>query len=191
MAIFDRYYGYFSPRELLENEWVVFFALFLLFFALIFLSLSNAFKKKTKKPKYFMDAFLAGPEKGINKGAITIISAVIAFFAASALIRGQILSQYLGDIVTLWVTVIILVIMLVLLIPFYRALKQSTGAGIALGIVLFILWVTLRIIPLQEILPYQYYTYEFEQFYDTITSYAIVIFIIIASIIWGVIKKKK
>ncbi len=166
------FYGI-SPSELLQNEWFVFGGIFLLVFAFVYFSLSNFF---TREHKNKMFPWLSETQE--NKGPVFVISLVIALFTAAAFAQKDYLSQYMGEAVTIWITIVVLIVMVILSIPFYKALKASVGGVIAGVVIIALIWGGLNIINPYELVPSASYNESFQQFYEAVTSPVILLVIL-------------
>jgi len=165
-----------SPSELLQNEWVVFAGVFLLVFAMVFFALSRQFSSKKKNKYPWLNEVDAS-----NKAVPGIIALVIAFFSAATFVRQNLIEGIFGEAITVWIFLLVLIVLVILFIPFYKALKQNVGEGIAIFIILFGVWAVLKF----GFDPYQYnLPYNFYEIYDFIIS---PIFLIILIVIGGVI----
>ena len=169
------YYN-FSPSELLQNEWVVFIGVFLIVFAMVFLALSRQFSSKKKNK---MMPWLTETES--NKAIPGIIALVIAFFSAAAFVKNNLIEGIFGEAITVWIFLLVLIVLVILFIPFYKALKQNVGEGIAIFIILFGVWAVLKF----GFDPYQYnLPYDFYEIYDFVIA---PIFLFILIVVGGVI----
>ncbi len=136
--------GYYSsPIEYLENEWVMFGILFILFFAVIFYTLNKAFK----------DNVVAGI---IALGLSLLISLAIAQ-------RGLIASYGLGDSLSSWILLAAALIGIGFLIRFAA---ESFG-WVGTVTTLIILWLLIRFIEPSQILPDMLLNSRFYNFYDS------------------------
>lgn len=175
-----RYYDL-SPSRLLENEWVVFGGIALLIFSLVYVALLGTLGKSG-----------AGEQK--SKGAIIVISLVVAIFGASALTQQAFFYGYLGEEIVKWVVFGIFIAALVALIPFFKFVKDKTNMLSAILIVVLILWFFNRVFVagggiLSEIF-YDYgLSYIFEAFADLGLIFWIIVIVLIVSLFWS--KKKK
>ncbi|MFA5174235.1 MAG: hypothetical protein WC438_03565 [Candidatus Pacearchaeota archaeon] len=178
-------WGYYTPSQLLDNEWFVFFIIFLIVFAFVYLSLSGMFRRNIKD-KYH--PWLHESEQ--NKGAIAVIAGAVALLAAAAVTRQGFISGYLGNTLTTWITLIAIIFVIVLSIPFHRKLSQYTGNGIALIIVGISVWILLKTINLNELTAYTL-PYDIQNLYEIIISYPVIILVIIAGIAWAIAGRNK
>ncbi len=130
----------FSPSDILESEWLVFAGVFLVVFAMVYISLSNFFTKGKKK-QYPWESDSKVLE---NKSSVAIISLIIAFFTAAAFVRQNLIEGIFGEALSVWIFVLVLIVLVILSIPFYKALKQNVGGGIAIFIIVAGLWAILK-----------------------------------------------
>lgn len=178
-SYFNRYYGYLSPSDLLENEWIVFSALFLLFFAVIFFSLLNFFSKSEKKAKDIRDILMPSTSKNINKAPLVVISMIVSFFISAAMVREDIFSSYFGYRIIPIVNFILFIIFIILGFFIFNAFKKKFGTPLSLGITSLIVWTLIKITDLTQAIDLLR-LYEFYPIYDFLQSYwslAIIIFI--------------
>lgn len=108
-------YG-FSPSELLQNEWVLFALVFLLFFAIIYLAIGKPFKE--------------------NRMAALVIAAIISFLIASAFTQRAYFYKGLSEEVFNWVLILAVLIAIVFIL---RATLYFIGP-IGFAITLLGLW---------------------------------------------------
>ena len=137
-----QYFGDFRPSTLLENEWFLFGAIFLFVFSISYLALNRQFGGKSKPNAAF--PWLKEPASNEAKGAVIVISLVIAVLTASVFVRSQLLAEFFGQSIVGWFVLITLAILFILSIPFFKALKDSVGVGPAIVLVVLLIWVTLR-----------------------------------------------
>ena len=183
------YYGISSPADLLNNEWFVFGAIFILVFAVVYFGLLSFFTR-SNKPRTFQESFFMTSKVEGNRAIPGVIALIIAFFVASALMQRGYLTNYLSDYIILWVSVIAGIIVLLLAIPFFKRLHASVGAGFAFAITIFVFWIILKMVNLPELVPYQFYSYEFEQIYGLVTSYTFIILAVLLGIVIGALTPK-
>ena len=183
------YYGISSPADLLNNEWFVFGAIFILVFAVVYFGLLSFFTR-TNKPRTLQESFFMTSKVEGNRAIPGVIALIIAFFVASALMQRGYLTNYLSDYIILWVSIIAGIIVLLLAIPFFKRLHASVGAGFAFAITIFVFWILIQLVNIPKIIPYQFYSYEFEQIYGLVTSYTFIILAILLGIVIGVITPK-
>lgn len=174
-----------SPSEILENEWVVFAGVFLLVFALVYMSLVNFFSRK--KRKYYWE-----PEEKVleNKAPIAVIALVIAFFTAATFVQQGFLYGVFGEAIAGWVFLIVLIVIIILTLPFYKALKKNIGTGPAVFILVGGIWAIVKFL----LNPYEFDFYNFNvsdwyfQFYDTFTHPATIIILLVVLGLFMLIK---
>jgi len=175
------YYDFYnlSPSELLENEWIVFFGVFLIVFAMVFFALSKQFNSK-KKNKMF--PWMERTDNS-NKAIPGVIALVIAFFSAAAFVKNNLIEGIFGEAITAWIFLIVLVVLFMLSVPFYKALKKNIGAAPAIFIILFGAWAILKFgfDPYQYNLPSGFYDF-YESFIGT-SIWGLVVLIVIGVVI--------
>ena len=153
-------WGYRSPLDYFENEWVTFTILFLIFFAVIYYSIN----KTTKNP------------------AVSIIVALgISLFISLALTRRGLLWGY-GQGIDAWVLLGAAIIGIGFLIKF--ASESFGRAGAIAAIVL--VWIILNAIDPYQILPDTLlYSDNFMIFYELLTSIIGGIILVIIAIVFS------
>ncbi len=152
-------WGYRSPLDYLENEWVTFTILFLIFFAVIYYSIN----KTTKNP------------------AVSVIVALgISLFISLALTRKGLLWGY-GQGIDAWILLGATIIGIGFLIKFA---SESFGRAGAIATVI-IVWIILNAIDPYQILPDTLlYSDNFMIFYELLTSFVGAIVLIIIAILF-------
>ena len=123
-------YGYLSPSNLLDNEWVVFGLIFIVFFAIIFFALGKTFKE--------------------NKAISAIVAVALSFFISVIFSRRVSFYGYVGEEVTGWITLIALLIIIVFFLKAMFDLLRVTG--LVMGIIGT--WLFLHFFDLEPILGY-------------------------------------
>ncbi len=186
--VYLRGLGYISsPQELLQNEWVLFVGVFLLVFAVVYISLANAFFKK--KEQSLKDVLLGIKGNSPAKGPIVVISGVIALFSAAAIIQQDLVRVYFGAVLSVWVSVFVFIVLVLLTVPFYKALKQNIGKTPAILGTIIGFWVILKfVLPQTEMFWNGLYNlpYSVQNFYDFVVS---PVFLIIALIVGFIVSK--
>ncbi|MAG11163.1 hypothetical protein CMI44_02530 [Candidatus Pacearchaeota archaeon] len=170
-----------SPSELLENEWVVFAGVFLIVFAMVFMALSKQFSSKKKNSMY---PWMTDTDR--NKAVPGIIALVIALFSAAAFVRNNLIERIFGEAITIWILVLVLIVLFMLSVPFYKALKQNVGGGIAISIIVVGLWAIIKFgfDPFQYNLPSGFY-----DFYEIIINPVFLVVLVVAGVIFSLIKR--
>jgi len=132
------YYGYFSPYDILNNEWLMFVLVFLVFFAIIFFALNKTFKE--------------------NKGPAIVIALIISLFISATISQRYYLQQFVGD----WGIVLGILIIVGFLI---KILYDRIGLlGIMIVVTGFLLYLQVGIDP-YEVLPYEVLASPIFEFY--------------------------
>lgn len=168
-----QYYGDFRPSEFLQNEWVIFGGVFLIIFSIIYIALNNAFAPKEKgvAPIESLLGIAKKPAAKHYRGAIVVISLVIAFFSASAFVQRGWIDNYFGDFVGGWILLLCLFVVVLLSVPFYKALKSNLGGGVAIAICFLVIWGILKFfVEPSDLIIYGNLPTEFFEFYDFVTS---------------------
>lgn len=105
-------WGYYSsPSDLLQNEWVMFAGIFILFFAIVFFAVSKTFKE--------------------NKGAAIVVALVVSLFISMAVVQRGWLYSYAGEEIGSWALVIALLLIIGLIIKLMNDVFGRFGAIIA------------------------------------------------------------
>lgn len=152
--------GYYrSPLDYLENEWVIFSIVFMIFFAVIFFSVNRSFK---------------------NPGVSTVIALGLSLLIAMVMARRGMLYGYVGEELGSWIMIITILMGTGFIIRFAYESFGRTGVIVALAI----LWAVFRGIDVYDILPYQLLTETFVRVYEFITGIVGGIVIIIIAIIF-------
>lgn len=180
---FDPYY--FDPVNLLNNEWVVFFGIFLLVFSFCFIALNNFFSGKGKKNDIF--PWITQPGSKDNKGAVIVISLVIGFFSASIFVQRGWIYTIFGDALAGWLLLLTIAVMFILSVPFIKALQANVGLGPALAITVLFVWGILQFFDPYSLFPSA--SYNFINIYEFVTSVGFLIGAIIIAVVFAVIKK--
>lgn len=129
-------YGYLSPQDLLNNEWVVFGLIFAVFFAVIFFALGKTFRD--------------------NLGVAAIVSLALSFFISAIISQRVSFYGYIGEDVGGWIFLFAILIIIAFAL---KALLDLGGAiGLALGLVGS--WFFIRYIDWETLLPYSVATNE-------------------------------
>lgn len=113
-------WGYYSPSYLLQNEWVMFGALFVLFFAIVFFAVGRTFKE--------------------NKGVAIVVSLVVSLFITLAVERRGLIYSYAGEELGGYLLIFALIIGVILI---FKAITSLIG-GIGLFLCLAGLWFILN-----------------------------------------------
>jgi len=179
--------SYFSPSDILENEWFVFGGVFGIVFGIVYMALSSFFTKK-KKGYYF-----GGDQKVLeNKSAIGVISMIIALFSAAAFVQQDLVSGIFGQAITAWVFLFTFVFMIILFIPFYKLIKKNTGSVPANIIFFALIWAVIKFgfDPYNSEVFYNFNVpYQYLEFYDIFASSGFLYLVLIILIAFSFIKK--
>ncbi len=152
------YYSLNSPSDLLQNEWVRFAALFILFFAIVFIAVSKPFKE--------------------NKGAAIAVAVVVSLFISMAVAQRGWLYSYAGEEMGGYLFIIAIALGIIFLLK----VMISLLGGLGLFITLFGLWFLFSKTYFPEILPYEIGSVDLFPFYDFFASDSFLIWTIIALI---------
>lgn len=160
-------WGYYnSPLDYLENEWVIFGIVFLVFFAIIFFTVNKAFK---------------------NNAVSGVIALGLSLMIAMVMARRGLLYGYLGEEIGSWILIIAVLIGIGFLIRFIDESFGKTGTMVAL----IGLWIGLRSIDPYDFLPYQLLTDTFINIYEFFASIlGLIVLIIGALVIMGITNPK-
>ena len=150
-------WSWYSPSDLLNNEWVMFALIFIVFFAIVFFSLAKLMKE--------------------NKGAAAVISIVISLFIAVSISRRVWFYGYFGEELANWFVIFAVIIGIVFLINIITKLL----GGIGLFLVLGGLWFLFSKTNFPDILPSS--VTDSEMFEFLISGWAIGLLVIILIII--------
>lgn len=153
---FPGYYG--SPSDFLENEWVRFGLIFILFFAIVFFAVSKTFKE--------------------NKGAAVAVAVAVSLFITMAVAQRGWLYSYAGDEIGEY----LFIIAIILAIVFFIKVITSLIGGLGLFITLFLIWYLFSNTGFPDALPYEIGSIDLFPFYDFLASSSFLIWTIIALI---------
>jgi len=159
--------GYYnSPFDYLQNEWVIFGIIFLVFFAIIFFTVNKAFQ---------------------NHAVSAVIALGLSLMIAMVLAQKGLLYGYIGEEMGSWVLIVAGLIGIGFLIRFVHESFGKTGTVVGL----IILWIFLRSIDPYEFLPYQLLTDTFINIYEFLASvFGLIVMIIAALVILGIVDPK-
>src|SRR3989344_9667978 len=99
-----------NPYTFLENEWIVFFGVFLIVFALVYIALNNTFGERKKSSNMWVPPWVAQPAAPHYKGAIVVISLVVAFFTASVFVQRGWIDNYFSEAIAGWMLLLVLAV---------------------------------------------------------------------------------
>lgn len=152
-------YSYFSPSQILENEWIVFALIFVGCFAIIYFALERTMKG--------------------NRGAVVVIAIVISLFLAVAVSQKTRYYGYLGSAIGGWLFIILIVIIFLFLI---KLLMGAVGLA-GLLIVLWGVWILMRFLDPYEILPYEFLTSGILNVYEILAGWLSFIILVIITLV--------
>lgn len=159
------YYSFDSPLDYLDNEWVRFTLMLMVFFALTYFA-----TKKTLKD---------------NKIS-SVVSLCVAVFASAVLMKQGYLIDFAGDEIVAWVLFVIVVAFLILL---GKALYDSFGKWGVVGM-FFIVWGALNLFDVSELLPWDYFN-EVEEIYEFLKSgFMLFLLIVVVVIVYAFSKSE-
>ncbi len=127
---YNGWYWY-SPSQLLDNEWFVFALIFIVIFAMTFYALSKTMKE--------------------NIGVAVVISLVISLFISVTISQRTYFYGYVGETIGNYLLIVAIILGTIILI---KTLISLIG-GIGLFISLFGLWLILRSFDPYDFLPYE------------------------------------
>lgn len=130
---FDFYY--LQPSQFLESEWCVFALLFLAIFALVYIALGRMFSLPESRG--------GGPDPS-KKGAIVVISLVIAVFGASSIVQRAFWAGYFGDVIINIFYIVAAIAGLILLFLAAVYIKDRAGFFPSVALIVAILWVIVK-----------------------------------------------
>tara|TARA_Y100000034_G_scaffold114872_1_gene151425 strand:- start:1769 stop:2374 length:606 start_codon:yes stop_codon:yes gene_type:complete len=152
-------WGYYdSPLDYLDNEWVVFGIVFLVFFAIIYYTVNRAFK---------------------NPAVSGVIGLGLALMIAMVITRRGLLYGYAGEQLGSWILIVTILIGVGFLLRFIYESFGKTGTAVALiGI-----WILIRSVDPYDILPYELLTDTFINTYEFFASWLGGIVLVVGGII--------
>jgi len=183
----NEYFDISNPSTLLQNDWVVFGGVFLLVFALVYLALSKQFGGGMKSNKAF--PWLQEPASSESKGAIIVVSLIIAFFCAALFVQRNWINGIFGEAIAGWLFLLMLAIIVILSIPFFKMLRLNVGTGPAIAITFLMIWATLKYLidPYNLISSSGNFDNLFE-IYNFVTSFVFLLIALAVGILFAVIK---
>ncbi len=165
-----------SPSQLLNSEWVVFVGMFLIVFAVTFMSLSSMFGRET--PQSPKELIWGIEKKGPNKGPVVIISLVIALFVSAAFSQRGFLYGYLGNNIADWALFLMGLAVIALALRMMFVWLKIPG----ILSTLIVLWFIIQG-GYYEYIPLRMQTYEFDAFYEIISSQLMLLVLVIGLIV--------
>lgn len=158
-------YGYSSPLDYLENEWIKFTVFFLVFFAIIYFALSKTFKD--------------------NKAVAAVVALGISLFISLAIAQRGLLMSYAGEELGFW----ILLITILLIFAFATKILYENFKIWGVILAIFILWLLLYGTEFYDFLPYGISDSPVGAFIEIFRRGATPIILIIIIIIIGILRK--
>jgi len=149
-------YGWYSPSQWLQNEWVVFGLIFVIFFALIFFGVSRTMKE--------------------NLGVAAVIAFGLAAFIAFTISQRTMFYGYVGEGLGNWFFIIAILIAAVFFIRFVTNIIG--GAGMFLS--LFAIWLVLSNVDPYAVLPSEFMYSNYFSFYQFFASSTFLVILIAA-----------
>ena len=175
-------YGWpWSPSDLLNNEWVLFFGIFLLVFTVVYLSVSRMFTSVKSK-----ENFPWIKEKKIATGPAAVISLVVALFVAAAVSQKIRVYGYFGEEIGSW----IIIFAVLLAVAFLMKLSHDRFKPYGVPVLLIIIWFILFKVEPYDFLPSSFITYQVEQIYSYIISYFTLAILVAITLILMLRKKE-
>lgn len=155
-------YGWSSPAQWLQNEWVVFGLIFVIFFAMIFFGISKTMNE--------------------NLGVAAVIAFGLSAFIAFTISQRTMFYGYVGEGLGNWFFIIAILIAAVFFIRFVTNIIGGAGMFLAF----FAIWLVLSNVDPYAVLPseFMYSNYfSFYQFFASSTFLVILIVVFVALII--------
>jgi len=123
-------WGWYSPSDLLNNEWLFFALVFMAFFAFTYFALGKSMKEA--------------------KGSAITISVIISLFIATAISQRARFYGYMGESIGGWLLVVAVILALIILAKFLIGIVGGMGFLIALWLIVLFT----RMFDPYNILPY-------------------------------------
>ncbi|MEM4230586.1 MAG: hypothetical protein QXF25_01800, partial [Candidatus Pacearchaeota archaeon] len=152
-------YGYFSPSQLLQNEWVVFGLIFVIFFGLIFIAISRSMKE---------NVVVAG-----------VISIAISLFISLTISQRAMFYGYFGEGIGSWIFVIALIVAIAFFTKFITDLIGGIGLFLSLGFI----WLILSNIDPYSLFPFDIIYSPYFWLYEFFISQTFLAILVIAFLI--------
>jgi hypothetical protein len=149
---------YYSPVEYLNNEWVLFGIITIVFFAIIFYTVNKSFQ---------------------NPAVSSTIAMGLSLLIGMAFSQRMLLYGYAGEELGAWVLIVVSLISIGFLIKFvYEGLGNIGAIAVVIGI-----WFILHNIDPYQVFPYQIQSEIFLNFFEFMTGIFGLIILIIAAIL--------
>jgi hypothetical protein len=152
-------YGFYSPAQWLQNEWVVFGLIFVIFFALIFFGISKTMKE--------------------NLGVAAVIAFGLSAFIAFTISQRTMFYGYVGEGLGNWFFIIAILIAAVFFIRFVTNLIGGAGLFLAL----FAIWLVLSNVDPYAILPSQFLYSNYFSLYQFLASSSFLFILVIVFVV--------
>jgi len=149
-------YGWSSPTQWLQNEWVVFGLIFVIFFAMIFFGISKTMKE--------------------NLGVAAVIAFGLSAFIAFTISQRTIFYGYVGEGLGNWFFIIAILIAAVFFIRFITNIIGGAGMFLAL----FAIWLVLSNVDPYAVLPSQFMYSNYFSLYQFFASSTFLVILIAA-----------
>jgi len=149
-------YGWSSPAQWLQNEWVVFGLIFVIFFAMIFFGISKTMKE--------------------NLGVAAVIAFGLSAFIAFTISQRTMFYGYVGEGLGNWFFIIAILIAAVFFIRFVTNIIGGAGMFLAL----FAIWLVLSNVDPYAVLPSEFMYSNYFSFYQFFASSTFLVILIAA-----------
>ena len=133
--------------------------------------------------------WLQEPASSESKGAIIVVSLIIAFFCAALFVQRNWINGIFGEAIAGWLFLLMLAIIVILSIPFFKMLRLNVGTGPAIAITFLMIWATLKYLvdPYNLISSSGNFDNLFE-IYNFVTSFVFLLIALAVGILFAVIK---
>jgi len=141
----SNFWYYLTPTTILENEWFIFGAIFIITFILVYLALFRVFLEEPRQPHpEDLRSYLLHPPTRVdgNKGPIVVISLVIALLISAAVSQRSYVYGFLGQEIGSWLVFILFVMITISVIVGAFKLPGILGkvTGITFAIIFWLIW---------------------------------------------------
>ncbi len=142
---FTSQYGQYSIDRIIENPNVMFVLIFITFFALIFFTLNKSMG---------------------NPAISAVLAIIISIFISFSVSQRTRFYGYFGEKIGSFLLIIILAVALILFIKFIVEILHGFGLFLSIGGI----WLLLRSVEPRDYFPYQFFTSDFFEIWQFITS---------------------